>query len=424
LFQKLNLLDNEAVKDKSLCSIQCTRYIAAATPVSSVLVKERTMALLLMDKDSLKKIARKMNIVVCIKNKDGKSRDMGKNEIIRNIIEGEVLPTMNSATAAVVPRQQPSCTVRLINVIMHDSIYNDFLKSRTQASRVELDNGEVGSSRTIWDRVHEAFLNGVDEDFDVNVNWVDVLHFDHPSGMFEKIDPATVIPHSKEKLFQMWKKLQSDYKDAVRKHTKSGNHSSSFCSSVQKLDFSGRDLDDGEVAVEGEDPEGMEKEGFLGFIGNNSAILYLRMWINVRGPSMNEFVHAKMPRGSTFDSGIDSTIDESDDPEDDSNNTKRGKKDQLIEVLKDGFNNRVHDTYHRHLTRLQSAAEVRRIAQDAQTATLLENMVANQEIANLESNIERLETILKRKRKEGDDEAAATIMIKKKTLEDKLISLM
>jgi hypothetical protein len=371
--------------------------------VSPQLVKQRTSKLFEKPKDEVKKMARAIGIAVTTKNDDGKARDLPKHDIVRKLVEAEVFPTAPGNSGET--RQTPSCLIRLINVLFHDSIYEQFLTSRASTSRTELDNDEVGANKPIWERIHKAFMEGVGEEYDKDVDWVAVLHHEHSSGIFNGLDPSIALSHGKEKNYKMWKKLQSQYKDAVRRFTKPGNHQSSFCAAVQKLDFS--EIESDELAVDGEDPDETESEGFLNFT-TSGPVVYLRMTLNER-PMMNNFVLSKMPSNATFDSGrIDSTSPQSStDPSELAIAAvdHHPKKGSLVQVIKESFNSKQNDLYNQNLMKLQNQQEERQIKIDENSTKLLLTLNKSQEIAAIDDNIGRLKRMLEEKMADGDDEA-------------------
>ena len=187
LLEKLNLRSNPGYEEGiPLCSLQCTRYKGAGK--ESSLLTERMAVLIAMTKPVLRSMCSNLQISCTYKDSDGKSKDVSKYDLARKLLEAEILPAGSGPTVA--PRQTNSCLIRLINILFHDSIYREFIQSRTTCSRIELDNGETGAGRNIWGKIHEAFLNGLEEEFDVDQNWADVLHHEHSSDMFAGLDPS------------------------------------------------------------------------------------------------------------------------------------------------------------------------------------------------------------------------------------------
>ena len=46
------------------------------------------------------------------------------------------------------------------------------------------------------------------------------MNFEHPLFLNRYIDPSQVIPHSCEKLYNIWRDIQTDYCDVVKRFMK------------------------------------------------------------------------------------------------------------------------------------------------------------------------------------------------------------
>jgi hypothetical protein len=89
-----------------------------------------------------------LGIAVTTKDDDGKAHDLPKHDIVDKLVEASVFPTAPGNSGEMVP----SCLVRLMSVLSHDSMYEQLMSSRAQASHIELmDNDEVGAKKPILD---------------------------------------------------------------------------------------------------------------------------------------------------------------------------------------------------------------------------------------------------------------------------------
>lgn len=123
-------------------------------------------------------------------------------------------------------RKEAQCTFRLVNLLFSDKFAEDFCNTGRTPSRDEIDRGAVANHNlAFWERVRSDFVNEIDEYHLLEIDEEDKpLFAEHGSN----IDPGKIVPHSAEKLRDIWKDLNSEYKKAMLRFTTSGEHNSNF----------------------------------------------------------------------------------------------------------------------------------------------------------------------------------------------------
>ncbi len=137
--------------------------------------------------------------------------------------------------------------------------------------------------------------NGID-----GIAHADLVHHIHPffHQNDEKIDPGVPCQFTAEKLWSVWKDLQSEYDKVIVNFTKSGNQDSSFtraamlplnkmnndnCQSFESLSLNEYDVHEGD-----DNGFGMESGGWCCFT-NSLPVVYLQMRLNEE-PDLTSFV--------------------------------------------------------------------------------------------------------------------------------------
>jgi hypothetical protein len=123
------------------------------------------------------------------------------------------------------PKKGPQCAFRLMNILFSDAFADDFASIGNASSRASLDVGKGANNQEFWERVQAAFV-------DVNSTEYSALKFmDDIDGIFSKchhIKCETIVPHPWKKLRELWKAVNSDFKNAMYRFTLSGSHNSNF----------------------------------------------------------------------------------------------------------------------------------------------------------------------------------------------------
>lgn len=55
-----------------------------------------------------------------------------------------------------------------------------------------------GPKSNLGAHIHKAFIEGIGEEKNKNVSWVAVLNNKNSPGIFNGLDPSTLVPHQKE----------------------------------------------------------------------------------------------------------------------------------------------------------------------------------------------------------------------------------
>jgi hypothetical protein len=102
-----------------------------------------------------------LSVAVTTKNDDGKVHDLPKHEFVHKLVEASVFSTAPGNSGET--RQKPSCLVRLMNVLSHDSTVEQFMTSRAQASYVKLDNDEIGAKNQFGSTFTKLLLKALEK---------------------------------------------------------------------------------------------------------------------------------------------------------------------------------------------------------------------------------------------------------------------
>ena len=102
-----------------------------------------------------------------------------------------------------------------------DSFAEGFGKLGDHATRDQLDC-RLGGRDNFWKRVHKVFIDPSNEE-------ANTLKF-REDKYFETstVDPSIIGPHTWKKLKDLWKNLNSKYKDCYNRYNKSGTHEPDF----------------------------------------------------------------------------------------------------------------------------------------------------------------------------------------------------
>lgn len=119
-------------------------------------------------------------------------------------------------------RKQIQCPFRLLNILYSDQFVEEFATLGNTANRQVLDSGKAGNQQFFWERIASAFVTE-DEAYGILFFMDDEIIQYHGH-----IDPGKIVPHSWDKLRDMWKQINSDYRTALRKYTQSGTHDHNF----------------------------------------------------------------------------------------------------------------------------------------------------------------------------------------------------
>ena len=273
-------------EDNVYCSFECRRFFSDEdiTPELWKIEYDKLKDLL---KAPMKKLARNKGVQVAI----GKI-DFSINDIRRRVIEKILIENRGNGVAH---RKTIHCQFRLLNILYSDEMFVEFFNSGNCASKEELESRSIGKSSKFWINVHESFLHGLHD-----CCFADKVNFHHPMFENANIDPSKIIPHSQQKLYDIWKDIQNSYNEVVRNFTLSGNHNSSFSSAciLNRCHNIDNTEDD-----ENSDIYGMEEKGFCMF-NPTLPVIYLRMFLNEKQDHMGleTMVQRKIPASVGIDS--------------------------------------------------------------------------------------------------------------------------
>eukprot|EP00536_Pseudo-nitzschia_multiseries_P014131 jgi/Psemu1/37674/gm1.37674_g len=180
----------------------------------------------------------------------------------------ELEKTAKTAQKKASPQKTPHCDISLLHVLFSDKFASEFATKKNQQQLASSGNGHF------WDSAREAFLG--------KSSYSSLEEHSHP--FFDSTDLSEVIPHSKSKLQNMWKNLNTCYKADLMNFTQSGTHIIDFVEgeSVGKVDASDED-DDFEKSI------------------TWPAVLYLCFCMKEQ-PDLIHFVEAQVPDGCSYDS--------------------------------------------------------------------------------------------------------------------------
>ena len=168
-------------------------------------------------------------------------------------------PFEKEVTQTKVPRREPQCPFRLLNILFSDKFAEAFGRTGDLATRDQLDSGTAGNQQYFWLQIEKDFHD------DTIMEYSFLKFTDHDDGIFEeqelRINPGIVVKHPWHKLRNIWKSINKDYREAVRKYTQSGTH----------------------------------ERDFWKFCNGNLPVLYLQKLLDLR-PNLNKFVELDLPR--------------------------------------------------------------------------------------------------------------------------------
>lgn len=206
-------------------------------------------------------------------------------------------------------RKEQQCTFRLVNLLFSDKFAEDFSNTGKTPTREALDQGLVAKNhKAFWDRVRNDFVNDIDEYHLVELDEEDKELF---ANLGSDIDPGKIVPHSAEKLRDsIWKDLNSEYKKAMDRFTKSGEHNSNF------FDYCYGKLD----------------------------VYYLYKKLKNLRPGLNEFVLAELPNSCTVES--DENFDNRSVASSNSSKRQKRNKAEKTNAASLALANSIRETFH------------------------------------------------------------------------------
>ena len=128
------------------------------------------------------------------------------------------------------PRKSVQCPYQFLNILFSYKFAADFLATGDQASHELLNSGGAGNQAPFWKKVQKDFAGPT-------IIKYSFLHFiGDEDGVFEEYEgifnPGINVPHEWKKLQTMWKSINKEYREALRKFTILGHMKMTFGISV------------------------------------------------------------------------------------------------------------------------------------------------------------------------------------------------
>ena len=163
------------------------------------------------------------------------------------------------------PPFQLQSKIRLINVMFSATIRDKYIEDGKSLTRAQLDKGQTGTETTLWAMVEDEF-----ESAD-KYNELQVGHAAFPATL----NGMLVHPYPREKLYEAWSDLVSDYNKCEKRFRQSGNGYKDF-----------RDYD----------------PAIGPFDGGKDEFLYMQICLQKIGDGiLTNFIRNTVPQGSDFD---------------------------------------------------------------------------------------------------------------------------
>ncbi|KUF86473.1 hypothetical protein AM587_10007099 [Phytophthora nicotianae] len=116
-------------------------------------------------------------------------------------------------------KKKKHCCIRLLNVLFSDRFATRLASSDDDATRDQIDTGEVNQNTSFWKEVAKEFQTNT-------TDYNGLFTFNDPR--YIGIDPSVIVQDDAPRLNNMWKEVNTKYIKAFSKFDVSGQNSNDF----------------------------------------------------------------------------------------------------------------------------------------------------------------------------------------------------